>query len=100
MEDHLDQGTILQAIQHQDQVLDHLLSDLLFLHHEFNVYQVHNPCQPCSLSIGGVSPFPSTSRRCAGLLGWTRTYPTHGVFSRYDEGGLFATPDSIPSLIP
>src|SRR5258705_5827152 len=100
MEDQLDQGTILQAIQHQDKVLDHLLSDLLFLRHEFNIYQLHNPCQSCSLTRGGVSPFPATSRRCTGLLGWTWTYPAHGVFSRHDEGGLFASPESLPSLIP
>ena len=38
LEDQLDQDTILQAVQHQDKVLDHLLSDLLFLRHEFNIY--------------------------------------------------------------
>src|SRR5258705_3903220 len=102
MEDQLDQDELLRAVQHQDKVLDHLLSDFLFLRHEFNIYQFHNPCQPCSTTRGGVSvsPFPTTSRRCSGLLGWTRSYPTHGVFSRYDEGGLFASPESIPPLIP
>ncbi len=96
----MDQGTILQAVQHQDKVLDHLLSDPLFLRHEFNVYQLHNPCQVCSTSHRGVSPFPTTSARCTGLLGRSRTYPAHGVFSRHDERGLCATPDSLPSLIP
>src|SRR5258705_11929903 len=100
MEEQLDQGTILQAVQHQDKVLDHLLSDPLFLRHEFNVYQLHNPCQVCSTSHRGVSPFPTTSARCTGLLGWSWTYPTHGVPSRHDEGGLCATLDSLPSLIP
>src|SRR5882672_11447706 len=91
---------ILQAVRHQDKVLDHLLSDLLFLRHEFNIYRCHNPCQPCSTTCGGVSPFPTTSPRCSGLLGRVRTYPAHGVFSQHDEGGLFASPDSLPSLIP
>src|SRR5882724_10109008 len=100
LEDQLDQDELLRAVRHQDKVLDHLLSDLLFLHHEFNIYQFHNPCQPCSSAHGGVSPFPTTSRRCSGLLGWTRTYPTHAVFSRHDEGGLFASLESLPSLIP
>src|SRR5258705_11996476 len=100
MEDQLDQGTIIQAVQHQDKVLDHLLSDLLFLRHEFNIYHLHNPCQLCSSSNRGVSPFPTTSPRCAGLLGRSRTYPAHGVFSQHDEGELFASPDSLPSLIP
>src|SRR5258705_8643458 len=100
MEDQLSQDTVLQAVRHQDQVLDHLLSDLLFLHHEFNIYHLHNPCQPCSTTCGGVSTFPSTARRCAGLFRQTRTYPTHGVFSRHDEGGLFASPESLPPLIP
>src|SRR5258705_402905 len=95
MEDQLDQGTIIQAVQHQDKVLDHLLSDLLFLHHEFNIYQLHNPCQLCSSSNRGVSPFPTTSPRCAGLLEWSWAYPAHGVFSRHDEGGLCATLDSL-----
>src|SRR5258705_3169884 len=100
MEEHLDQGTIIQAVQHQDKVLDHLLSDLLFLHHEFNIYHLHNPCQSCSSSNRRVSPFPTTSPRCSGLLGRTRAYPAHGVFPQHDEGGLFASPDSLPSLIP
>src|SRR5882724_4841987 len=100
LEDQLDQDTILQAVRHQDKVLDHLLSDLLFLHHEFNIYWRHNPCQPCSTTRGGVSPFPTASPRCTGLIGWVRTYPAHGVFSRHDEGGLFASPESLPPLIP
>src|SRR5882724_7066102 len=91
---------ILQSVRHQDEVLDHLLSDLLFLRHKFNIYRVHNPCQSCSPTNQGVSPFPTTSPRCTGLLGRTRTYPAHGVFSQHDEGGLFASPDSLPSLIP
>src|SRR5258705_12593695 len=100
MEDQLDQGMVLQAIQHQDKVLDNLLSDLLFLRHEFNIYRLHNSCQLCSSANRGVSPFPTTSPRCSGLLGQTRTYPAHGVFSQHDEGGLFASLDSLPSLIP
>src|SRR5258705_3810193 len=100
LEDQLDQDTVLQAVRHQDQVLDHLLSDFLFLRHEFNIYHRPNPCQACLGTGGGVSPFPTASPRCTGLLGRARTYPAHGVFSRHDEGGLFASPDSLPSLIP
>src|SRR5258705_10759559 len=100
MEDQLDQGELLRAVQHQDKVLDHLLSDFLFLRHEFNIYRRHNPCQACSGTRGGVSPFPTTSPRCSGLLGQTQTYPAHGVFSQHDEGGLFASPESLPALIP
>ena len=40
-------GGIVWAVQHQDQVLDNLLSDLLFLHHEFNIYKAHNVYQLC-----------------------------------------------------
>ena len=40
-------GGIVQAVQHQDQVLDNLLSDLLLLCHEFNIYKGHNVCQIC-----------------------------------------------------
>lgn len=33
---------VLQAVQHQEEVLNNLLSDLLFLRHEFSVYKAHN----------------------------------------------------------
>src|SRR5258705_1610389 len=35
METSMVNGGIVWAVQHQDQVLDNLLSDLLLLHHEF-----------------------------------------------------------------
>src|SRR5258705_7197768 len=44
-------GGIVQAVQHQDQVLDNLLSDLLFLHYKINVYKACNICQLCLTSL-------------------------------------------------
>src|SRR5258705_2891704 len=59
METSIVNGGIIQAVQHQDQVLDNLLSDLLFLHHKFNVYKAHNICQLCQTSPGGKPSEPA-----------------------------------------
>src|SRR5258705_5786739 len=99
MESSMVNGGIVQAVQHQDQVLDNLLSDLLLLCHEFNVYKAHNACQLCQTSSPGKPSEPALAGyRCRGVLG--RDQPSYDRgFPQGGPGTFSSSSDSLPSLL-